>query len=132
MAMSKNAYCSGCGSRVQLTDAAECPNGHPRSMLRDVQEGLAVPAPRPVAVVDDEGASNLKPSEEAAAKLIGQLIIIVPAAIVLVFAIWSSYAISIALGFSKTASWLSSIGDLLLVGAGVWFVVWNRRRKMGR
>ena len=130
--MSKNAYCSGCGSRVQLTDAGECPNGHPRSMLRDVQDGLAAPAPKPVPAVHDEGASNLKPSEETAAKVIGNLIIIVPAAIVLVFAIWSSYAISIAMGFSKATSWLSSIGDLLMVGAGVWFVVWNRRRKMGR
>ncbi len=130
----KNAYCGECATRVMLAENGECENGHPRSALRDVQDGpiasVTQPRVRVAAGLPVEGGPNLKASEETAAKLMGRLIIIVPLAIVIAFALWSSYAISLQFGMSKTSAWLSSVGDLLLVGLGVWFAVWNRRRKM--
>lgn len=132
--MATNAHCMECGTRVELTEVGACPNGHPRSALRDVREGQVVAAQaascavRPSAVPERSVLPVAK--EEVAANLIGKGIVIVPVAIVVIIGLWSGYAGGVAMGMSKAAAWVSSIGSLLSTGAIVWFIVWNKRRKM--
>ena len=129
----QNAYCNECAKRVQLTDAGECPNGHARSALRDVCEGvLAASESAPVQKPSGLSAATRgpAPSTELPAQIIGKLIVIVPAAIVVILALWSGYAGSVAMGLTPVQSWVSAIGSLAMTGAVVAFLVWNRRRKM--
>jgi hypothetical protein len=129
----QNAYCNQCGTRVHLTGSGECPNGHARSALRDVREG-AISAPGPITAPGQAstpvGSPNLPPTAELSAQIIGKLIVIIPAGIIVILAIWSGYAGSIAMGMTPLQSWLSTVGSLALTGAVVAMVVWNRRRKM--
>jgi hypothetical protein len=123
--VSKNAYCNDCGTRVVLIESGDCPNGHPRSSLRDVQDGPIAPAaPRPVTK-----GPNLTRSEETASQAIGKLIVIVPLVLVAVFGLWTGYALSIGMGASKAAAWANSIGSLVFTVACVAFIVWLKRRK---
>jgi hypothetical protein len=128
----KNAYCNECERRVVLNASDECANGHPRSALRDVREGdlAGERAQVPVANRADSGAPNLTSEEEAAAKLVGRLVVIVPSVIVIAVALWSGYAMSRGFGMSVFDSWMSSIGSLFLMGACVAAIAWDRRRKM--
>ena len=136
--MSRNAYCSECQTRVGLTESGECPQGHPRSALRDVREGdIANPARSPVKEPDGPsgpfvGGPNLTRGDETAAKLIGRLIVIVPATFVLAIGLYTGYLAGVQMGMSKLNSWLSSIGSMLLTGVVVAALVWDRRRKMRR
>jgi hypothetical protein len=147
--VTQNAYCSECGTRVELTEAGACSNGHPRSSLRDVQDGplfssashpvsapRPISAPRPSAPVSGPKpaapAPNLKPADDLAAKTMGRLIVIVPIGLVVAFALWSSYAASVGFGMSKGKAWLAAFGDLLVTAAIVAFFVWRRREKMKR
>ena len=138
----KNAYCNECGTRVMLAEDGSCANGHPRSALRDVREGAlaAVPAAdvRPISsgrtglVAGAPGPNvvspNLPPAHELASKIIGGMIVGVPTALVVVFALWSGYAGSLAMGTTRATAWLSSIGSLLLTGAMV--ALWVAKRRM--
>jgi hypothetical protein len=132
----KNAYCNVCGARVMLTDDGECVNGHPRSALRDVQEGPIAPAQasaRPASPSNQAAAgSDFSPPSDRAAKVVGVLVVVVPAAIVLAAAVWITYQVSVGAGWSKKASAWSTALEILGTAAVVWFVVWNRRRKSGR
>ena len=140
--MAQNAYCNESGTRVPLTETGECVFGHPRSALRDVREGefvAAAPAVRPEsgAALTRTGAPGIgtpspRPKQETASLVLGKLIVIVPATIVVLIALVTVYAFGRAMGSSKTASWMSSVGSLLLTAVTVALVVWNRRRKMRR
>jgi hypothetical protein len=130
----QNAYCNGCGARVTLAETGDCPNGHARSMLRDVQDGplqaAAIAAtPHSVYPTSAEGGPNMTSRDEAAAKLIGRLTIILPAALVLVVGLYTGYAAGIQLGQSVVVAWLGSIGSMIVTGLCVALLVWDRRRK---
>jgi uncharacterized membrane protein (DUF485 family) len=132
--VAQNAYCNECATRVRLSASGECPNGHPRSALRDVREGEIAPAATPSARKSDPaaGTPNLTAKEEAVAKTMGRLIIIVPAVIVLFIGLYTGYAAGVEFGQSKTEAWLTSIGSMILTGVIVALLVWDRRRKMNR
>jgi hypothetical protein len=142
MTVAQNAYCNECGTRVPLTESGECVFGHSRSALRDVREGefvAAGPASRAESGAASAGTGaiglgtpNSATRQETASVVLGKLIVIVPATIVVLIALVTVYAFGRAMGSSKTESWLSSIGSLLLTGVTVAVVVWNRRRKMRR
>ncbi|HEY5540262.1 MAG TPA: hypothetical protein VIL41_02280 [Coriobacteriia bacterium] len=89
--MPRIAHCSGCARYVQLTPQGECPEGHPRSMLRDVREGTLAAAPT-------VGVATSAPSAEEAtfreydsvfAKVVGKAVVILPIAAVLAFGLWT-------------------------------------------
>jgi len=140
--VAQNAYCNECGTRVPLTESGACASGHPRSALRDVREGEcpAGPLPRPSgapataqqAGAGASGSPNLTRSQDAAAKTVGRLIIVVPAVIVLAIGLWTGYAMGVGMGQSKTEAWLWSIVSMVAMGVVVAMIVWNRRRKMNR
>jgi hypothetical protein len=132
--VARNAYCSECATRVRLTEAGECANGHPRSSLRDVREGELGPvaAPKASAADPDAGSPNLARRDEAIAKTMGRLIVIVPAVIVIFIGLYTGYAAGVQFGQSKAEASLWSIGSMLLTGLIVAVLVWDRRRKMRR
>ena len=136
--MAQNAYCNECGTRVTLAEDGTCENGHPRSALRDVREGGIVEAPRsgtPQAGSAPGGAGASAPRAGAptqapvASRVIGAVLIAVPAAFVVALALWSGYAAGIALGQTRSGAWLSSIGSLVLTGALVALWVAKRRTR---
>ena len=138
-----NAYCNECGMRVMLADDGGCVNGHARSALRDVREGALVDAtntaprvvrpaiaPRsavPSAAETTHGSPNLPPKQAAVSKAIGIVIIAVPAAIVVIAFMWSSYVGSVAFGMTKSGAWWSSVGSLILTGGLV--ALWSTKRR---
>jgi hypothetical protein len=128
--LATSAYCSGCGRKVDLTPGGECPQGHLRSMLRDVREGVAakpagVPAatrsPRPIATPPE-----VSPSHEILAQVIGKSVVIVPAAAILAFGLWTGYESVAGTGVSVLSAILMSVGSLVLT-IGIAFV-WASRR----
>ena len=132
--MAQNAYCNECAARVDLTESGECVKGHPRSALRDVREGrVALAASAPPRRPDPQaGTPNLSRKDEAVAKTMGRLIVIVPAVLVVFIGLYTGYAAGIQLGQSKAEAWLWSIGSMLLTGLIVAVLVWDRRRKLNR
>lgn len=130
--MAQGAYCSGCGRRVQLTEAGECPQGHLRSMLRDVREGVEV-APRPSATPTPTpqsgpaGAPGQSEREELVSAVIGKAFVIVPIAAVLAFGLWTGYEQGVGTGMSVAGAVLMSIGSLV-VTVGVAFALAKKGR----
>jgi len=133
--VTQNAYCNECGARVVISESGECSKGHPRSALRDVREGALLP-PKPSQTTQSPepgaGSPNLTNRDEAIAKTMGRLIVVVPAAFVLFVGLYTGYAAGVYMGQSKTEAWLWSIGSMLLTGVIVALLVWDRRRKLGR
>ena len=126
--MSTNAYCSGCGRRVQVTATGECSQGHARSMLRDVREG-ALPAD-----VRDAATGNARPlptaatgasHDEVLAQVLGKGIVIVPVTLVVAFGVWTGYY---QFPGSPAIKLLLSIGSLALT-VGLAFLWAGIRRK---
>ena len=131
----RSAHCRGCGRRVELTAEGECPQGHLRSMLRDVREGVAVPQAasplpaqspsRPSVPVDDTSRGH-----EVLAMVLGKAIVIVPVAAILAFGLWTGYESVAGEGVSVAKALLLSAGSLALT-VGLAFV-WASRRTTGR
>lgn len=119
---------------MRLTESGECAKGHPRSALRDVREGELAPPVPVTSGLTATGAKdpNLTPKEDAAAKVVGRLIVIVPATFVLVVGLYTGYAAGVQLGQSKASSWLWSIASMIVTGVIVALLAWDRRRKLGR
>ena len=126
--MSRIAYCSGCGRYVELTYQDECPEGHPRSALRDVREGTLASAPRASA------SANAPTAEEAAfqiqnnvaVKAVGIAIIAVPVTLVLAWGLWSGMA-----EFGDGMSWPAKLGlsaVSLVATVGLAFLMYRRKR----
>ena len=127
-----SAYCSGCGRRIELTPAGECPQGHLRSMLRDVRQGVAAPA-APVGSSAAERAPRTTPppvepsrAHELLAQVLGKAIVIVPAAVIIAFGLWTGYESVAGAGVSVLGAILMSVGSLVLT-VGLAFV-WASRR----
>ncbi len=128
--MGTSAQCSGCGRRVDLTSAGECPQGHLRSMLRDVRQGTA-PAPattqenRP-AVRWTEPSAGMSRWHELLAEVIGKSVVIVPVAAIIAFGLWTGYEAVAGKGVSVLEAILTSVGSLALT-IGLAFA-WAARR----
>jgi hypothetical protein len=125
--MAKSAYCSGCARRVDLTSEAECPQGHLRSMLRDVRQGVATPTPgvarsQPPSLQ----ASETSRWQEVLAQLLGKSVVIVPVAAIVAFGLWSGYESVAGQGVSTFEAMLLSVGSLALT-VGLAFA-WAARR----
>lgn len=131
--MVTSAYCSGCGRRVELDDAGQCPRDHLRSMLRDVREGVAAPAPtaeKPAAVASAATAvatsSGLSSSHEFWSVVIGRSVVIVPVALVIAFGLWTGYESAVGTKMTPLMAALTSIGSLAM-SVGTAFV-WARMK----
>ncbi len=127
--MSASAYCSGCGRRVDLTPTQECPQGHLRSMLRDVRQGVA--APRTAAARAQAAGPVAPPSEpsrwhELLAQVIGKSVVILPVAAVIAFGLWTGYESVAGEGVSVLTAILLSAASLAFT-VGLAFV-WAARR----
>ena len=123
--MAKVAHCSGCGRYVELTADGECPDGHPRSSLRDVHEGSlaetpAVAKPPEPAVREDGGML---------AQVIGKGIIIVPVALVIGWGLWSGYEQFSGSGMSVLAKLALSAGSLVLTFGLAYLLIGLRRHR---
>lgn len=127
--MSRIAYCSGCGRYVELTYQSECPEGHPRSSLRDVRDGTLAAAPNVATVANaptaEEAAFQVQNSP--AVKAAGIAIIAVPVALVLIWGLYSGMA-----EFGDSMAWPAKLGlsAVSLVGTiGLAFLFYRRKRR---
>jgi len=116
---------------VQLTESGECPNGHLRSLLRDVRPNEVVPAekpsPRPVA------HASLAPgpphSDELLSMVIGKAFVLVPVAAIVAFALWTGYEQGVGSGMSVGAALLMSLGSLAItIGVAFAWAAMRRRK----
>ena len=92
--MALTAYCAQCGRYVELSGAGECPNGHPRSALRDVREDRVLPAEtrmRSGAAGPVSGAESYTDYNSVLAQVLGKSIVIIPVALIIAFGIWTGY-----------------------------------------
>ena len=126
-----SAYCSGCGRRVDLSPDGECPQGHLRSMLRDVRKGVAAPvlgAGAPKSRTPRGAAATAEPTrfQELLAQVIGKSVVIVPVAAVIAFGLWTGYESMAGTGASAVEAILMSVGSLALT-VGLAFA-WAARR----
>jgi len=127
-----SAYCSGCGRRIELTAEEECPQGHLRSMLRDVRQGVAAPAATAgTAAADRAPRATPLPvgpsrTHELLAQVLGKSIVIVPVAAIIAFGLWTGYESMAGTGASVLEAILMSVGSLVLT-VGLAFV-WASRR----
>lgn len=125
--MAKHAYCSGCNAYVTLGADEACPQGHPRSMLRDVRDGAA-PQPRAVAAQPDPHAEP----NELLAEVLGKAFVIVPALVLLGLVVFFSVAQTAAMGVSGPMMWLSGIGSAALtLGLAAAWGLWRRHKRRG-
>ncbi len=83
-----------------------------------MREGEIAPVATPSARKSDPaaGTPNLSAKEEAVAKTMGRLIVIVPAVLVIFIGLYTGYAAGVQFGQSKTEAWLWSIGSMMLTG----------------
>lgn len=128
--MAKGAYCNGCARRVQLNDAGECPNGHLRSMLRDVRDNEVVASETPARAKDSAAPIPVHaPSHELLSMVIGKAFVWVPIAAIVAFALWTGYEQGVGSGLSVGAALLMSLGSLAItVGIAFAWAAMRRRR----
>jgi hypothetical protein len=100
--MSRVGFCQECGRYVAVADDG-CAEGHPRSAVRDVRE-VADGAPMPLAgarsSTDSDAAAAQLRSEpnEAVMQVVAKSLVIVPAALILAFLMWSGVESEMAFG----------------------------------
>lgn len=112
--MAKSAYCGGCGRRVTLTESGECPQGHIRSMLRDIREGEAPASPAQAAPARPVPAAPADDQDDLVAGIIGKAVVFVPLALIVAFALWTGYLQMVESGHVSTwVAVLGSVGSLL-------------------
>jgi len=130
--VAKSAYCSGCGRRVDLDAAGECPQGHLRSMLRDVREGVAAPAPVAPATAGQVSRPGGPPNQrgDLAGQVLGKAIIIVPALIIGVIAVGITEPQYEFAGMTPALSWVASFFTVAITlgVAAAWGVMRGRNR----
>ena len=125
--MAQVGYCNECGHYVELTPQGECPEGHPRSALRGVHEGVLPEAPAPSsAPAKPAAAQPERPDGEIGlfAQVLGKSIIIVPVALIVAWGMWTGYEQFSGPVIVRLAL---SAGSLLLT-VGVTFILVGRRR----
>jgi len=127
--MAKIAYCSGCGRYIELTYTGECPEGHPRSALRDVREGTLASAPsvRVATVGPTAEEAAFREFESPFAKIVGRAIIIVPIVAVLGFGLVTGMVPVPGFGMSLWERLGWSVFSLAMTVGGAFFFVRLRR-----
>jgi hypothetical protein len=85
--LARLGYCGECGRYVELTPDGACPDGHPRSSLRDVREGCVAQAP----AVGTANAAAYHDEGGMLAQVLGKGIIIVPVALIVGWGLWTGY-----------------------------------------
>lgn len=139
--MATVGYCGECGRYVELTGEGACPNGHPRSSLRDVREGTlarvpATAAPQQAGVsqaamqqdVDfgDDGA--YRQDGGLAAQIIGKSIVLVPIALIVAWGLWTGFEqAKLSTGSVSLRMFYSVIS--LLATVGVAFIIARRHSR---
>lgn len=128
--MPQGAHCTGCARRVQLTDSGACPQGHLRSMLRDVREGVEPVAEAPRAVSHPTSTASPERSDEFLSLVLGRALVLVPVAAMLGFALWTGYLQGVDTGMSASGAVMISIVSLVATigGAYVWWLMTRRKR----
>lgn len=128
--MAQGAYCNGCARRVQLTDQGECPQGHLRSLLRDVRQDEVVPTETPAPHKASHASRPSGPSQphELLSLVIGKAFVFVPLAAILAFGLWAGYEEGVGSGMSVGVALLMSLGSLALT-VGIAFVWASMRRR---
>ena len=89
--MAQVGYCNGCGRYVQLAQDGSCPDGHPRSALRDIRQGGLADAPVVGVNRVVRSQPGLREYDSAFAKVLGKAIVIVPVALIVAFGVWTGY-----------------------------------------
>jgi hypothetical protein len=128
--MPRIAFCRGCNRYIQLTPEGECREGHPRSALRDVRDGMLDQAPvigTAVAAPTAEQAA-LSHYDSIGAKVAGKAIVIVPVALVVAWGLWTGME-----EFSGSGMpWIAKLGwalfSLALTVGGAFLFAGSRRR----
>ena len=129
--MARFGWCSECGRYVNVRDDDSCENGHGRSSLRDIREGVA-PAARPVAQAAQPPAPKVR--DEAAAlrisKWIGVTVVVVPVVLIVVWGLATGFAQGRGSGMSTGAALGYSVGTLVVTvgSAFVWAAMKKRNR----
>ena len=128
--MSVIAHCSGCGRYVELTHMGECPDGHPRSALRDIREGKlsAAPVVRTASSVAVAEHAAFRAYDNPITKIIGKAIIIVPIALVLGFGLWTGMLQppGVHMSFWTRLGW--SVFSLAMTVGGAFMIARRRHR----
>jgi len=116
-------YCSSCGRYVQLAEGGGCPDGHPRSALRDVRQGSLADAPVVGVNRVVPSAAGFQEYDGAFAKVLGRAIVIVPVALIVAFGLWTGYEQFSGWGMSFAAKLgLSVLSLAATVGLAFLFV----------
>jgi hypothetical protein len=103
--LARVGYCGECGRYVELTAEGVCPDGHPRSSLRDVREGCVAQAPS----VGQVRHAEYHDQGGLVAQVLGKGIIIVPVALIVGWGLWT--------GFEQFNGSGLSVGQKLLYSA---------------
>jgi hypothetical protein len=130
--MSRVGFCQECGRYVAVGDDG-CAEGHPRSAVRDVREvadGAALPlaGARPSA---DSSAGAAQPSSEpneAVMQLVAKSLVIVPAALILAFLMWSGVESEMAFGVRLWPAIITTAVSLVVTFGMLYLWRLTRRR----
>jgi hypothetical protein len=121
--LARVGYCGECARYVELTADGMCPDGHPRSALRDVREGCVAQAP----VVGKAHAAAYHDEGGMLAQIIGKGIIIVPVALIVGWGLWTGYEQFSGSGMTVGQKLLYSALSLVVTVAGA-FMFTSRHR----
>jgi hypothetical protein len=137
--MDKHAYCVECGRYVQLAGEA-CPNGHSDDSLRDVRSGALPAGVAARQEVESEkarasagSATSAAPDKgETAGRVVGWLVVVVPALGLAVIAVAMTEPQFESMGMGIPSAWVASFVTVALTfGAALaWgWVKFARKRR---
>jgi hypothetical protein len=143
--MEKHAYCTGCGRYVTLTGEV-CPAGHGGDSLRDVRSG-ALPvevarrqSERPGAMgtggvgagTTHAGAAGGQDSAESIGRVLGWLVVLVPALGLGVIMVAMTEPQYVGMGLGSAGAWFAAVATVALtLGAALawgWLRFVRKRR----
>jgi hypothetical protein len=122
--LAKVGYCGECGRYVELNAEGACPDGHPRSSLRDVREGCVAQAP----VVGQARAAEYHDEGGMLAQVIGKGIVIVPVALIIGWGLLTGFERARMSGISGGMALLYAVLALAATVLGAFVQSWRRRR----
>jgi hypothetical protein len=130
--MSRVGFCQECGRYVAVGDDG-CPDGHPRSAVRDVREvsdGAPMPlaGARPSADSSAEAAQLRSEPNEAVMQVVAKSLVIVPAALILAFLMWSGVESEMAFGVRLWPAIITTAVSLVVTFGMLYLWRLTRRR----
>jgi hypothetical protein len=128
--MDKHAYCTQCGRYVELAGEA-CPEGHGGASLRDVRSGPlpALAAQRQSArpgVSATASAPAPPDPTESAGRIIGWLVVVVPALILAVLMVALTEPQYEGAGLGTVGAWLASLATVAVTLGAALAWGWSR------